>query len=92
MKGVLPWLVCWAHLAGTRDNYCSALGSSQPSTKYFLLTVHYFTSFVPIAKQDGQAVVSNHMSLNVSLVKMFSGTRTSTVFNYQQLELPVACS
>jgi len=39
----------------------------RPSTKYFFLTVHYFTSFVPNAQRAGQAVVPGHLSLNVCL-------------------------
>jgi hypothetical protein len=41
MKGVLPWLVCWACRDGTRD-FSSALAALVGSvTKYFFLTRHY---------------------------------------------------
>ncbi len=46
LKGVLPWLVRWARCAGTRDFL--------PVQNIFLLTVHYFSSFVPIAQLAGQ--------------------------------------
>jgi hypothetical protein len=42
----------------------------RPSNKYFFLTVHYFTSFVPIAQQAGQAGVLRSLSL-VSLKVLF---------------------
>jgi hypothetical protein len=40
MKGIIPWLVLWACLAGTSD-FCSA------QNKIFFLTVHYFNTFAP---------------------------------------------
>ncbi len=43
---------------------CSIVG---PIQNIFFLTVHYFKSFVPIAQQAGQAVVSGRLSLNVCL-------------------------
>ncbi len=39
----------------------------RPSTKYFFLTVHYFTSFVPNAQRAGHSVVPGHLSLSVCL-------------------------
>ncbi len=51
-KMVLPWLVGWAQ--------CSALA-------IFFLTAHYFTSFVPVAQQAGQAVMTRRLSLNMCL-------------------------
>jgi hypothetical protein len=47
----------------------SCLGYSiRPSSKYiFLLTVHYFTSLVPLARQAGQAVVLRRPSLKICL-------------------------
>ncbi len=67
MKGVLPWLVRWALRAGTRD-FCPALAAHvRPVQNIFSSPVHYYNSFVPIAQQDGQAVVSGCLSLNVCL-------------------------
>ncbi len=67
MKRVLPWLVNWARRASTRDFWFCLGCSSRPSTKYFFLTVNYFTSFVPIAQQAGHAVVPRRLSLNTCL-------------------------
>ncbi len=54
MKGVLPWLVRWACHAGTRD-FLSCVGcSSRPSTKYFFITIHYFTSLSPSPSKLGR--------------------------------------
>jgi hypothetical protein len=47
----------WAHRAGTRD-FCPALN-------IFFLTPHYFSSFVPIAEQPGQAAVLGCLPLSV---------------------------
>jgi hypothetical protein len=42
----------------------SCLGcTSQPSTKYFFLTAHYFISIVPFAHQAGYAVLPSRLSL-----------------------------
>ncbi len=57
MKDVLPWLVCWAPRASTRD-FCPALAA---------LVVHYFNSVVPIAQQVGHLVVPGRLSLNPTL-------------------------
>jgi hypothetical protein len=38
-----------------------------PEQNIFFLTVHHFTSFVTIAQQAGQAVVSRRLSLNKHL-------------------------
>ncbi len=47
----------------------SCLGCpSRLSTVHFFLTVHYFSSFVPIAQQDVQAVVLGRFSVNVCLL------------------------
>jgi hypothetical protein len=49
MKGLLPWLVCWACRAGTRD-FCSALAALLGTVQnIFFLTVHYLNFFDPIA-------------------------------------------
>jgi hypothetical protein len=64
MKGVLPWLVRWARHAGTGD-FCPALAALVgPVLNILLLTVHYFTSIVPIAQQAVQAVVPRRLSRN----------------------------
>ncbi len=50
MKGALPWLVRWACRAGTGyfcPVYAALVGPAQNS---LFLTVHYFNSFVPIAR------------------------------------------
>jgi hypothetical protein len=67
LKGVLPWLVHWACHAITRD-FCPALGALfSPVQNIFFLASHYFTSFVPIPQQAGQAVVPGRLSLNMCL-------------------------
>jgi hypothetical protein len=68
-KGVLPWLVRWAcrARAGTRD-FCPALAASVGPVKKNFLTPHYCILFhVPIAKQAGQAVVLDFLSLSMCL-------------------------
>ncbi len=67
MKGVFPWLVLWACRAGTRDFYPVLVALVGQVQKYFFITIHYFTSFVLIAQQAGQAVVLGHQSLNMCL-------------------------
>ncbi len=59
------WLVRWA-CAGT-IYFCSVLAAlGRPSTKYFFLfTVHYLNSFVPNARQAGQATVLGLPSLSM---------------------------
>jgi hypothetical protein len=65
MKGARPWLVCYACRAGTRD-FCSALAALVgPVQNIFFLTVHYFTSFVPIAQHAGRAALLGRLSLNM---------------------------
>ncbi len=49
---------------------------SQPSTKYFSFTAHYFTFCVPIAQQAGQAVVPGRLSVN-------NESLAATVFNWR---------
>jgi hypothetical protein len=67
MKGVLPWLVRRACRAGTRDFYPVLAALVGQVQKYFFITIHYFTSFVPIAQQAGQAALLGHPSLNMCL-------------------------
>jgi hypothetical protein len=59
MKGVLRW----ALHSSTRD-FCPALAALVgPVQNIFFLTVHNFSSFVPIAQQAGKAVVQGRLSL-----------------------------
>jgi hypothetical protein len=63
MKGVLRR----AYRAGTRD-FCPVLAALVgPVQDICFLTVHYFTSFVPIDQQAGKAVVHSCLSLNMCL-------------------------
>jgi hypothetical protein len=67
MKGVLPLLVHLSLCAGKRD-FCPVSATLVgPVQNIFFLTVHYFTSFVPIAQQAGQAVVPRRLSINMCL-------------------------
>jgi hypothetical protein len=66
MKGVPPWLVHWACRAGKGD-FCSALGSSLPTTKYFIPRRTQFNSFVLIAQQAGKPAVLGRLSLNICM-------------------------
>jgi hypothetical protein len=67
MKGGLPWLVCWARHAGTRD-FCSALAALVgPVQNICFLTIHCFNSFAHIAQQAGQAAVLGRLSLSMRL-------------------------
>ncbi len=70
-KGSFPGLVRWARRAGTRE-FCLALAAPVgPIQNIFFLVVSllYFTSFVHIAQQTGQAmaVVPRRLSLNMCL-------------------------
>jgi hypothetical protein len=59
MKGVLPWLVCWAFRDYKR--FCSALASLVGSV------LQYFIAFVPIAQQSGQAALLGRLSPSMCL-------------------------
>jgi hypothetical protein len=49
MKGVLSWLVCWAHCADIKD-FCPVLAALIGSVQnIFFHSVHYITSFVPLS-------------------------------------------
>ncbi len=67
LKGVFPWLVCWARRASTRNFYPALSALASPVKKTFL-TVHYFNLRVPIAQQPGQVVVQGRLSLSVYLL------------------------
>ncbi len=62
MKGVLPWLVCWARCAGSRDFYPALAAQAGLVQNFFFLTGHYF---LPPSKR--QAVVLRRLSLNKCL-------------------------
>ncbi len=67
MKRVLSWLVHWT-LSCRYKRFLSCLGcTNRPSKKNFLATTHYFTSFVSIAQQAGQAVVLRRQYINMCL-------------------------
>jgi hypothetical protein len=68
MKGVLPWLVCCALRAGTRD-FCPALAALKwPRTKYFFPLPYTISIHLsPSANQARQAVVPGRLSLNMWL-------------------------
>jgi hypothetical protein len=46
IKGILPWLVCWARLAGTRDFYPALAALVSTVQHIFSLTFHYFNFYV----------------------------------------------
>jgi hypothetical protein len=57
------WLIRWARRAGTRDFYPDLAAPVGPVQNIFFPTIHYFTSFVPIAQEVGQTVVLRRLSL-----------------------------
>ncbi len=60
-------MVCWAQCSDTID-FCPALAALvSPVQNIIFLTSHYFTSFVPIAQQVWQAVITRRLSLNMCL-------------------------
>jgi hypothetical protein len=67
MKGVISCLIRWACRACTGD-FGPALAALVGAVQnIFFLTVHYFTSFVPIIQHAGQPVVPRRMSLKMCL-------------------------
>jgi hypothetical protein len=64
MKGVLPWLVCWACRADTRDFLCLGC-SSRPAVQNMFFPTRII--FAPIARQAGQAAVLGRLSLRECL-------------------------
>ncbi len=63
-----PSLVCSLGLSCRYKRFLFCHGYfSLPKTNYFLLTVHYFNSFVSIAQQAGQAAVLGRRSLFMCL-------------------------
>ena len=67
MKGsFLGWFI--ELVVPVQEIFCPALAALVgPVQNIFSLTIHYFTSFVPIAQQAGQAVVQRRLSLNKCL-------------------------
>ncbi len=71
MKVVVSWFVRWACTACTRD-FCSALTVLVgPVQTNFFLAVQYYSSFVPIAQQAGQAALLGRLPLSVCLWSCF---------------------
>jgi hypothetical protein len=58
--GVLSWLNHWTRRAGTRPAMAALVS---PVKNIIFLTVHFFTLFVHIAQQPGQAGVLGRLSL-----------------------------
>ncbi len=83
MKGVLPWLVCWACRAGKQD-FILPWTPVGPVQNIFFLTVHYFNSIVAIAQQARQAAVLGRLSLSMCL---WIQVVRSCIFTVQLLEL-----
>jgi hypothetical protein len=79
LKGVLPWLVHWACLAGTRD-FRPGLAT--------LVGLHHFNSLATIAQQAGYAAVLGRLSLStyVSLVGIIT-TKLSQTFHIIDLNM-----
>jgi hypothetical protein len=67
MKRVLPWLVRWARFPDTRDFYPDLAALVRREKKFFSLTTHFFTLWIPIAQQPARAVVPGRLSLNMYL-------------------------
>ncbi len=65
--------------AGTRDFYPALIAQvSQVQNICFFFALHYFTLYVPIALQPGQAVVQGRRSLNVCLWSEYCKDTDST--------------
>jgi hypothetical protein len=58
-----------AHCVATRDFCCALAALVSPVQNICCLTIRYFNLCVPIAQQDGQAVVQGCLSLNVCPVR-----------------------
>jgi hypothetical protein len=73
MKGVLPWLVRWAHRGVSRD-YCPALAALDGPVQNICLltTVHFFKIHLfPLPSKLGQAVCLGHLSLKGAKHEIF---------------------
>jgi hypothetical protein len=53
MKGVLPWLVCWAHRADTTDFPPALAALVSPVQNIFFPRHTLFTFIIPVAQQAG---------------------------------------
>jgi hypothetical protein len=69
-----PSLVGFLGLSCRFKRFLFFLGcSSEPSTKYFFLTIYYFNYFVPITQQVGQAAVLGRLSLSMCAALLRAG-------------------
>jgi hypothetical protein len=67
----VPFLVDSLGLSCRYKIFMFCLGcSSRPSRKYFFLTIHYFSYFVPITQQAGQTALLGRLSLSVCLLSL----------------------
>jgi hypothetical protein len=74
MKGVLPWLVCWACCASTRDFLSTMAALVGPVNKSFFSAVHYFNSCVPYRPESlAGSRAGSPVSYYESLVSPLSG-------------------
>ncbi len=64
MKGIFPLFIGLFVLV--QETFV-LLSLPKSARKFFSLTVHYLTSFVPIAQQTGQAVVPGRLYLIMCL-------------------------
>jgi hypothetical protein len=91
LKGVLPWLVRWARHAGKRNFYPALAALVGPVQNIFFLTVHYFKSFIPIARQARKAVVPSRLSLGLTVYKNYNSLNNFVFTVYVQnvrLDIP----
>ncbi len=66
MRGVLPYLVCWACRAGT-SGFCSALAALVGRVQNIISSPYTISFFCSIAQQARQAAVLGRLSLSMSL-------------------------
>jgi hypothetical protein len=67
MNGVRPWSFRWGRFVPVQKIFVLPWGLHKSVQNIFFLTGHFFTSFVSIAQQAGQAVVPRRLSLNKCL-------------------------
>ncbi len=82
--GPSSWLVRLARRAGTRDFFPALAALVSQVQNIFSSTAHYFSLFVPIAQQPGQAVVPGHLSFNMCLcmhLRVFKLYKRSLLFS-----------